>query len=217
MRVKRIVLITTTFLVGATALILVFPALSQLLIMSNSGVDEGIEFYAPAASSLGICEWLTLGEDESGRSRSDPYLFINKYRWESAYFCYEKNNSFSVQNETVLLSLGYSEDVFEQAQDYICSRPGFSTEVYFSYGNYQFALNETERLRPTNKALTDFSFSPPNEYIKWINLVGYSTVDFKLVFLGFYYGAYEQYFGSGTKGYPFQGWQGFIEEFFPFL
>lgn len=213
MKKKRMLLSILIALSIIVTFVLTLPFLVRLL-MLGSGVEYGIESYSPADSSVGICDYLTVRAGSK-----EPSSFINKYAWKDAYYRYEYNYTYTAQKETVLLAFSYSDNLYSVAVDDINSQDGFSKEICFDYYDFSFYLNNTES-QLTNKSggnqQTDYILTGDAPYIKWINLVAFSKNKNIILFLGFYYTEFNDFFGRETGHYEFNDWDSFLDENFSF-
>ena len=179
--------------------------LAELLLQGHY-TKEGIENYSPSASSVSLCSYLTLREER----RADEY-FINKWPLINSYYRYEHEYDMKHKLETVLLSLTYSEDVYEEAFENISIQKGFSKKIFFDYCNYSFCLNDTERIMKgvynQDWSYTSFDVNDNCIYLKWINLVGWCEKKHTLVFIGFYY-------EKNNRGYTFNSWDEMFSNYF---
>ena len=195
-------------------------------------IHEGIEQYGTADSSLGLCTYLTVREGEENTPGNYQTLFVNKYKYKDAFYRYEEYYFNGYCKETVVLALTYEEEDYKAALIDVKSQPGFSNDISFEYGNYEFYLNSTEKIAGEKKAhqhgrenyineyvFTDYKVNGDEPYLHWINLVGYSTSKKTLAFVGFYY---EKKWRSGfwkydKSYYSFEGWNKLFETEFSFF
>lgn len=185
----------------------------KLHIMDAHHLREGIEKYHTAVSSMGLCKWLTLREEDGPKSTN----FINKYNRLEAFFRWEETCFGGREHETVALILKYDDDSFLNAYADITSQPGFSNEIHFNYGDFEFFLNKSDTVYP-GYSYTNFDLDEPSPYVKWINLVGFSSSRNEWASIGFYYSntSIVGFYKFKTEYYPFNGWDNFFEEQFPF-
>ncbi len=169
---------------------------------------EGIEKYSPGLSSVGLCSYLTL-RDENYDHFLDNYNFIN------GYFKYTDLVNGALSCETAIMVLNYEDTVFQTAYANIEECEGYSSEIEFVYKGYIFNLNETERLMNINY-LTSFSFEEGDDYIRWINLVGVSRDKKSIAFIGFFYSLNHDFLRKKNKSkpYSFSNWNNLFETYF---
>ena len=212
--VKRVVI---GVLIGVASLglfRLFFPILVRAM-MCEHFVKEGISNYSNADSSMSICKYLTVRVSD-GNSQDTDVRFLNRYSWEDAFYHYESDYTFTSQKEVVALALRYDPSTYNEASADIFSQPGLSSEIRFEYGEFDFYLNDTERINEQRPFLTDFNLSGDEPCIRWINLIAFSAFRGQIVSLGFCYGEFD-FFGRLTEKYPFSGWDDFIEENYSFF
>ena len=176
------------------------------LLLRGHYTKEGIDNYSPAASSISLCGYLTLKEERI----ADEY-FVNKRPYIDSYYRYEYDYNSKYKCETVILSLTYSKNVYEEAYKEISAQPGFSKKIWFNYHNYSFCLNDTERMMHNayrqDWCYTSYDISDNCIKLSWINLVGWCDDKDTLVFIGFFY-------DKNKSGYEFNNFGELFELYF---
>ena len=204
----------------------------QLHFMDGHYIHEGIDKYNYALSSVGLCNYLTLRENDCTDPKKGKVSFAEEYPYSSAFFRFEEDYKGGFAKETVVLSLYYEEKTsYSDAIKDISTKPGFSSEIEFAYGDYIFKLNKTEELSAIEHAnaeglpesaksrtMTDYLLNSDNPYIHWIQLVGCSEPRQEIVFIGFYYlKQWRNGFWSFDESYySFSGWDVLLQDEFSF-
>lgn len=196
----------------ATILLTIFsvmfvPACNHMLDVNIS--KSGIDNYSPGLSSVLLCRYLTLRDECSEH-------FLEEYPYENAFFQYKDRINGDISYETVLMALTYKESIFSKAYDDIKEKDGFSSQLEFSYMEYDFCLNETEKMINGEYHHTSFNFEDGNKYIQWINVVGASVTKNTILFVGFFYAEYKDVLKNinQSKPYIFTTWDALFNSFF---
>lgn len=218
---KRKTLIITISLVSifSVALVCAWPSI-YLHLIDGRIVLNGIEEYDPVVSDRSLCKFMTLRDEVDGRTPGTA-LFVDQYRWSDAFFRYEEICYGGLYHETALLVLSYDAENYRKAFEDVSSQPGFSDEISFSYGGFDFRLNDTERIVEKERgyhSMTNFNVHGPDPYIFWINLVGWSEFNKTIAFVGFFHAVERRsgFWSFESTYYSFKGWDKLLREEFSF-
>ena len=175
-------------------------------------VREGISNYDPADSSMSLCNYLTVRDD--GNTRFDETLFVDKYKWNGAYYKYVCDNNHNKSNqEYVLLVLKYASDEYSLAKDDVLGQEGYCIDAFsFYYKTYLFCLNNTDACL-NHPPFTEYEILEDKIRIRWINLVGYSDKLDSLAFIGLYC---HQYGETTDTYYMCNSWDKMFEDYFDY-
>ena len=216
-------IITIIIIIAAVTSVVAFvaslPSLDLYFFMGHY-INNGIEKYYPAASSYGLCAYLEVRDETK---LVPEHCFCWQYRFSKAFYRREEANiKPGLEHETVVMVLKYEPSIYETALGDIANQPGFSNEFSFTFNGFNFYLNDTERVDSIERATyisTNYCLDGDNQYIGWINLVGYSDVDCTIVFVGYFhcYKWRSGFWKYDQEYYKFEGWDSFFESEFSFI
>ena len=213
-----VLILLTCGVLGIIGLVCAFPSIS-LHLMDAHILSTDISEYNPCISSMSLCRYFSVREEDTIHASA---WFPDQYQRKGAFFRYEEYYNGGYEHETAILALSYENGVYSSAFEDISNQPGFSDEIVFNYGDFEFRLNDAERIcnksQGINHCLTDFRLVGDSLYLHWINLVGWSASRREIAFVGFYH---VQKWRSGFWSfeetyYPFVSWNALFENELPY-
>lgn len=178
-------------------------------IMDGDFVKEGLDEFQPAISSLGLAEKVTFD-----LTKDNLDTILNRYEYESGYFRFYyhydwKDNGLA--HEDLLLSITYSEEMFENVLNEIQKSSGFKEDFSWNYYSYSCFLNTTIDLGVEEKFKhTIITIQDSYIEIGWVNFVAISNSLRTICFAGLVHK-----YDDGT-GYRFKEWSELFENVFCF-
>ena len=190
-----------------------FPSI-YLHLMDGHFLHTGIDKYSPSLSSISLCRYLTVREEDETYGTT---LFVDRFQRSDAFFRHEETYEGGRGHEIAILVLSYEKSIYPSAFGDVSSQQGFSDEISFTYGDFEFRLNDSERMiqKQRNYAFqTDFELTDPDAYLHWINLVGWSDSRFQLAFIGFFHvlEVRSGFWNFEETFYSFNGWDSLFKQ-----